>query len=152
MSRSGYDDGDGDMWGLVRWRGAVASAIRGQRGQAFLLELLAALDAMPEKRLIAHSFAEQGAYCTLGVIGAARGVDMPKVAPEYGAPGIDPEDSETIRRLAREALGIPDAMAAEVMFLNDEGWYGETPEQRWKRMRAWVAEQIKAPAEGGVRS
>ena len=31
MSRSGYEDGL-EMWDLIRWRGAVASAIRGKRG------------------------------------------------------------------------------------------------------------------------
>jgi hypothetical protein len=46
MSRSGYSD-DHSEWDLIRWRGAVASAIRGKRGQAFLRELLVALDAMP---------------------------------------------------------------------------------------------------------
>ncbi len=29
MSRSGYND-DGTEWDLIRWRGAVASAVRGQ--------------------------------------------------------------------------------------------------------------------------
>ena len=53
MSRSGYHDGI-DQWDLIRWRGAVASAIRGKRGQAFLREMLDALDALPEPKLIAH--------------------------------------------------------------------------------------------------
>ena len=61
MSRSGYSE-DCDGWALVRWRGAVKSAIRGQRGQAFLRELLAALDAIPDKRLIAEELVDaQGA-------------------------------------------------------------------------------------------
>lgn len=55
MSRSGYID-ELDQWDLIRYRGQVASAIRGKRGQAFLRDLLAALDAMPEKRLIAGTF------------------------------------------------------------------------------------------------
>jgi len=34
MSRSGYvDNGDIEQWDLIRWRGAVASAIRGKRGE-----------------------------------------------------------------------------------------------------------------------
>lgn len=52
MSRSGYSD-DLDSWSMIRWRGAVTSATRGARGQAFFREMLAALDAMPEKKLIA---------------------------------------------------------------------------------------------------
>lgn len=53
MSRSGYND-DIDNWALIKWRGQVASAIRGKRGQKMLRDLLAALDAMPEKSLIVH--------------------------------------------------------------------------------------------------
>lgn len=50
MSRSGYsDDYDFDNWQLIRWRGAVNSAINGRRGQAFLKELLTAIEALPEK-------------------------------------------------------------------------------------------------------
>ena len=56
MSRSGYtDDGWDDesaQWASIRYAGALKSAMRGKRGQAFLKELLAALDAMPVKRLI----------------------------------------------------------------------------------------------------
>lgn len=46
MSRSGYSD-DIDQWDLICWRGAVASAIRGKRGQAFLLEMWKAMTALP---------------------------------------------------------------------------------------------------------
>jgi hypothetical protein len=37
MSRSGYSDdyGDDEPWQLIMWRGAVASAFRGRRGQPF---------------------------------------------------------------------------------------------------------------------
>lgn len=129
MSRSGYSD-DCDGWSLIRWRGAVASAMRGHRGQAFLKELLAALDAMPEKKLIAHELEQDGCYCALGVIGAARGMDLKS---------IDPHDTV---RVAKE-FGLADAMAKEIVFMNDEAnWYEETPETRWVRMRAWIAENI----------
>jgi len=33
-----------------------------------------------------------------------------------------------------------DEEVAEIMFVNDD--WQETPEQRWQRMREWVAEQI----------
>lgn len=148
MSRSGYTDDYDDQWALIRWRGAVKSSIRGKRGQAFLRELLAALDAMPEKRLIGDSFSKAGAYCTLGAIGAQRGVEMPKIDYDWqGADpaALDPEDPTAIRDAACAALGIPDALAAEIMFENDEGGWSETPEARWMRMRAWVAKRIKEP-------
>ena len=135
MSRSGYTD-DCDGWAMIRWRGAVASSIRGKRGQEFLRELAAAMDAMPEKALIAHELKDaDGDFCTLGVIGAARGIDMTK---------IDPEDRDSVSA----AFGISPAMAAEIVFENDEaGWWNEAPEIRWARMRQWVeANLTKEPA------
>lgn len=131
MSRSGYSD-DCNGWDLVRWRGAVTSAIRGKRGRALLLELRDALDAMPQKVLIAHELSDaSGAFCTLGVLGNARGLRLS---------GIDPEDSEQVAAL----FNIAPALAKEVVFENDEAaWYDETPEQRWVRMREWVERSIK---------
>ena len=76
MSRSGYSD-DCDGAELNLWRGAVNSAIKGKRGQAFIAEAIQSLDAMPKKELIAESLREtaSGEFCTLGVVGNARGMD-----------------------------------------------------------------------------
>lgn len=142
MSRSGYSC-DLDNWDYIRWRGAVTSAIRGKRGQAMLRELLAALEAMPDKRLITEALTEGGDYCTLGVLGAARGLDLGKWDPD----DIDPWGMA-------EFFGIPRALAAEIMYENDETpvvlvgneWRRETPEQRWQRMRAWVVKHLKPEA------
>lgn len=137
MSRSRYtDDCDGSELNL--WRGAVNSAIKGKRGQSFLREALAALDAMPEKRLTTDSLRDQvsGEYCTLGVVGFARGINMEPL-----------QDAD--REPVAAAFNISPAMAAEIMFENDEAgrFYSrasetETPEQRWSRMRAWIAARI----------
>lgn len=134
MSRSGY--GDLDNWALIRYRGAVASAIRGKRGQEFLREMLAALDAIPDKKLIGGSFESGGNVCALGAVCAARGVEPPDVY--YGEDSLSAEAADT--------LGIAHALAAEVMEENDNGiWnhWQETPEHRWTRMRVWVAKQIR---------
>jgi hypothetical protein len=73
MNRSGYDeDSCLDQWSHIRWRGQVASAIRGKRGQTFLHELADALDAMPEKRLIAHELQEGANVCAIGSVGVQR--------------------------------------------------------------------------------
>ena len=129
MSRSGYVD-DCDEWALIRWRGAVASAIRGKRGQALLREMLVALDAMPEKELISDELIQDGDVCALGVVGIARGLDMAKV---------DPEEYEQVANL----FGISEALVREIEAENDDGaFYGETPEQRWARMRKWVVSKI----------
>lgn len=156
MSRSGYTDDYDDHLALGRWRGAVRSAIFGKRGQALLRELAAALDAMPEKSLAADSLVTaDGQFCTLGAIGAARGMDMAK---------IDPEDTYQVA----EAFGIANAMACEIVYQNDEqgfryeeqpwvqrNWYDyaptrrvdETPAERWIRMRKWVADHLITPEQ-----
>lgn len=134
MSRSGYDDdyGSDNPWGLIRYRGAVASAFRGKRGRAFLREMLVALDSLPERKLIADDLVRSGGVCAIGAVGIARGVDM----------NFDPEDAETVA--AR--FDIATAMAREIVYMNDEyGPYKETPEQRFHRIRQWVVRQVPQP-------
>ena len=169
MSRSGYSDDIEDNWRLIMWRGRVASSIRGKRGQAMLRELLAALDAMPDKRLYPNNFATvEGEFCTLGVLGAARGVKMDDLG--------DAEDG-CDERLVAERFGVAAPLVQEIMWMNDEfvddykfvdveicgpvrphypdyGWHRKrihmhddtAPQRRWKVMRDWVAKQIKEQA------
>lgn len=132
MSRSGYIDDSIEQWSLIRWRGAVASAIRGKRGQAFLKEMLAALDALPEKKLIRNDLQdeyEDGAVCALGAVGRARGLDMA---------AVDADDHETVAGF----FGIPHALACEVMYMNDDAWWRLSPEERFTRMRRWIESNI----------
>jgi (2Fe-2S) ferredoxin len=157
MSRSGYvDDYDCDDYPLALYRGAVTSAMTGKRGQAFLREVLAALDAMPVKRLIRNAIVLddehyhdeplaavgdffilesgeaclKGEVCAMGAVVKARGVDMRRV---------DPEDADVVA----DKLGINDKIVREIAYMNDEsGPYNETPEERYERMRTWVARQI----------
>lgn len=128
MSRSAYID-DMEQWAFIRYRGAVNSATRGKRGQAFFRELLAALDAMPDKRLIPYELVSAGQFCALGVLGAARGLDLES---------MDPDDVETVAA----AFNVADCLAREVVFMNDEAWYDDSQEQRFARMRRWVESQI----------
>ncbi len=136
MSRSGYveDDGDGDQWQLIRWRGAVASAMRGKRGQAFLGEMLTALDALPEPKLVAMELEADGQVCAIGSVGRMRGVDMSK---------IDPEEYSQVA----SAFGINEKLAQEIMWMNDDaGSWKETPEERFARMRKWVERHLAKPS------
>ena len=160
MSRSGYTD---DCENLGLWRGAVERAIRGKRGQQALKEIAAAMDAMPTKVLAAESLVTaDGEFCTLGVLGAARGVDL---SP------IDPEDAEQVAK----AFDLAPAMVREIVYENDEAmvtwkyvdveitgpvrphWpeYGnhivrtmvylpesELGPMRWKRMREWIDQHL----------
>ncbi len=131
MSRSGYSDDLGDEWKMIRWRGAVNSAIHGKRGQSLLRDLRDALDSMPEKRLIAGELVESdGEVCVLGRLAQVRGIDVS---------AIDIAD----RHQVANAFGIAHAMFCEIVNENDEGNWLETPEQRWHRMRRWVESSIK---------
>lgn len=138
MSRHGYiDECDSpeDQRRYAMWRGQVKSAFRGKRGQAFLRELAAAMDAMPVKELIAGELIDaEGDCCTIGVVCKARGLDVSK---------IDYEEPEQVGGL----VGIAKQMAAEIEWENDEGGYHETPEERWQRMRRWVDRRIKPTTE-----
>lgn len=132
MSRSGYSEDFYDISASGRWRGQVTSAIRGKRGQGFLLELAREMDAMPEKVLIAEELiSEGGACCTMGVICKARELDVRTV---------DETDADTVG----EIIGIASQLAREIAYENDEGGADdETPADRWVRMRKWVGDQIK---------
>ena len=132
MSRSGYDeDYDYEDNSAYLYRGAVASAFRGRRGQAFLKEMLQAMDDLPEKKLIDYDLQREGAFCAIGTVGHKRGVDMTK---------LDPENAEGVA----STFGVAPCMVREITYYNDEhAWKVETPEQRFDRMRAWVVSQIK---------
>lgn len=129
MSRSGYGD-DYESWSLIRWRGQVANATRGKRGQKLLLDLYRALDAMPDKRLISNELeTADGEVCALGALGKVRGISMKN---------IDPEDSYHVAGV----FGVAHQLASEVVYMNDEYYYNLTPEERYTQMKKWVLEQI----------
>lgn len=145
MSRAGYiDDYCDDQWSMIMWRGAVASALRGKRGQLFLMETLTALEELPVKRLVANELVEADyvacshwglfeteSVCAIGAVGRRRGVDMRE---------LDPEDYSTVAG----KFGIADAMAREIVYVNDEcGKNFETPEERYARVHRWVRRQIR---------
>ncbi len=137
MSRSGYID-DCDPLDLGRWRGQVASATRGKRGQKLFIDLLKALDEMPVKKLVTDELVTNGGeYCALGVLGKARGLDMS---------GIDPDESEEVGAM----FDIADQLAREIVYMNDEAGWDKTPEERYIRMRNWVASQISQPQPNKV--
>ena len=145
MSRSGYIEYDGDNHlALGRWRGAVASSIRGKRGQKLLRDLRDALDDMPDKRLAADSFlSADGDFCTLGVLGNRRGIDMSDLEPD--------EDGDCDADKIGQVFDIASPLAQEIMWMNDEYFCREeSPERRWVRMRAWVDKNIATPTTGDI--
>jgi len=161
MSRSGLSDDCDEQWMLALYRARVANATRGRRGQRFFRELLAALDAMPEKELHAHTFDDglvaggdvvvDGGCCALGTLARARGMDITNA---------DPDDDSVAMDLA-QIFDVADVLTREVIWANDEwsrstpikddagrtvGWKPETPAERWTRMRSWVDAQIRKEA------
>ena len=129
MSRSGYADEDSEDYPVVFWRQAVQRAIDGKRGQAFLREMIEALDAMPEKRLISGYLEYNGNVCALGAVCRKRGLNL-KGWEAFEAPN-----------LAR-SFNIANALVREIMYMNDEAFWNVTPEQRWEKMRAWAVENL----------
>lgn len=108
----------------------MSSALKSKRDQAFLIDPRDAMDAMPNKRLVADTLEADGQFCTLGVLSAKRSIEMSV---------IDAHCRETVSG----AFRIAPAMAAEVVFENDECGWNETSEQRWQRMRKWIGSHIK---------
>lgn len=142
MSRSGYVD---DCENLAMWRGQVASATRGKRGQAFFRDLIEALDAMPEKRLIRSPHititdewgerpvdslgSRDGNVCVLGALAKHRNLPVLEI------------DAGDCHKLG-DTFDIAHQLAAESMFMNDEYFDTSSPETRWLKMREWAVKQL----------
>lgn len=126
--RSGYNE-DGDNWAVIRWRGAVASSLRGKRGQLFLQDAARVLDALPEHKLTEGEFEYSGEYCLLGAVAVSRGIDVSE---------LDYEDAQGVA----EKFNISEAMAREIMHENDNCVWDINGEhqgaKRWLLMRDWV--------------
>lgn len=137
MSRHGYSDFyDSDDNGAL-YRGRVERVITSIRGQAFMREMVACLDAMPVKQLAAEVFVEPDPYaddgalqvCAMGAVALARGIDttgLSEAEPMYVA----------------DALGIHEILAAEIAYMNDEWFDRVDANVRHARMRDWAASQI----------
>jgi hypothetical protein len=141
MSRSGYSD-ECEQGALNLFRANVDRTIAGKRGQAFLREMAVALDAMPVKELVAGDIVrDDGHVCAIGSVALARKLDVSK---------LDVYDGDEVGK----TFGITRILACEIAYENDEHrqydheahrFTEETPEGRWKRMRAWVAGNLIPP-------
>lgn len=146
MSRSGYTD---DCWGfdLIMYRGAVDKAIAGKDGQAFLMEMIEAMDALEKKELVPNSFVSGDGVCALGSVALRRGLDTSKIDVE----------NDDVSWKAADLFKISPKLAAEIMYMNDERggryvgneWRAEDPAQRWARIREWAVSCLK-PVEVGL--
>jgi hypothetical protein len=85
MSRSGYSDDCDEPYLLNLYRANVDRTIAGKRGQAFLREMAAALDAMPVKELVADDIVrDENHVCAIGSVALARKMDVANVDPYDG--------------------------------------------------------------------
>ncbi len=144
MGRSGYTEGFGedDPLAMGRYRQAVHMAMQGKRGQAFLRELLATMDAMEEKRLVAHSFVAGPVCCAAGLVAVARGIDL----SEFELPEDYDEYAEVDAAGVANALGIAESMVREIMYTNDDYFQRDeqgVEEARFQYVRAWVVRQLE---------
>jgi hypothetical protein len=156
-----------------RWslqRANTARQIKSKHGQAFLRELLAALESLPEKRLIEGAIAKDGCVCTFGALALRRrvdgGEDREAVLSELASHNVDPNDDDFdgvyIWDWAVQALAAPSLIAWEIPAENDddgERYIGHvkeadsdrlvasyeeiTPEERYARMVSWIRAQLK---------
>ena len=69
----------------------------------------------------------------MGSVGVRRGIDMSK---------LDPEDPEGIAG----AFGIADQLVREIEYMNDEAYWGQSPEGRWQHRREWAEKQLRKEA------
>ena len=122
----------------------LAAGISSNRGQVLLRDLLAALDAMQNKKLIAGDYVlPDGKCCALGALGLARGIDPEDM--------ISLEDSD---HRAAKLFGASISLIMEIERVNDQDLEldlryrtnDEVQERRWARTREWVASKITAEA------
>lgn len=103
-------------------------SLRGKKGQAELRELKAALLALPEKYLLGNLlYDDAGGVCAIGAYGKYKGVNLATFDPEEG-------DHDEVGI----AGGMPRLVAWKVVEMNDIELETAKPEQRYRRMLAWI--------------
>ncbi len=142
MSR--FWDGESDDpldWG--RYEAAKRSTLRGKRGQAFLRELIAALDALPQPELSEGALGDRrtGCVCALGAVALAQGDSFADLAKDDG--NWSPDE-------AAERYSISPTLANEIISANDDwrdGNAADVRRSRWRHVRAWAVRHLIEPAQ-----
>ena len=141
MSRTWEGESD-DPLDRGRYEAAKRSTLRDRRGQAFLRELIAALDALPRPELSEGALGDSdtGCVCALGAVALAQGDPFEELAKDEG--NWSPED-------AAGWYDISPTLANEIISANDDWRDGNSPDvrqSRWRHVRAWaVANLIEPP-------
>ena len=143
MSRINYSDDEDRPGQFALWNANVYRSVRGKAGRAALLELEAALLALPRKRLVRHVVACDGDVCAVGAVLLMRkarelgSVEAAQVALEHEmGPAEDQAYIETDD--IGVSLGMPRLVAWKLVALNDieiDYWYAyaEGPDEKDRR-------------------
>jgi hypothetical protein len=128
-------------WG--RYAAALRSAIRGQRGQRLLRDLVAGLDSLPEPELSSGALADPktGCVCALGAVALQRGYSLDQLLEE------DPDDCFPEEIARRTDFDISTTLANEIMQINDDVFttsnLPEDRQRRWRLVREWALSRLK---------
>ncbi len=126
-----YDDEDSQRRYALQCAN-LKRQINGKRGQAFLRELLGALEALPEKALIEGHVSAAGMVCTFGALALKRRTDAGEqreavladlesvVVHLRDEDGDEPEDYEPMWEWAERELAAPSHLAWHIVELTDD--------------------------------
>ncbi len=138
LYQEGY--GDAEPWMEGQQAGALKSAIRGQRGQRLLRDLVAALDALDAPELSAGALEDEttGCCCAFGAVRRYRGAAAVPLC-------FHPTEEELDPSHFAEPFDVAPALAWQVVEVN-EGWSDSNKQaarrQRWGRVRAWAVRHL----------
>jgi hypothetical protein len=142
MSRLYYDDDwDYNVEGLQQ--GWLRSAIQGKRGQSFLRELVAALDALPTPELSCGALedAQTGCCCAFGAVRRLRGAENVRL-------GFHAEEEDITPTYLAEPFGVSETLAWAVVQANEEMHESNTElarRRRWADVRNWAMRNLLPP-------
>ena len=141
MSRLYQDDYyDFEPWMEGQQAGALKSAIRGQRGQRLLRDLVAGLDALHTPELSAGALEDEatGCCCGFGAVRRYRGAAAVPLRFHPMEEDLDPPHFA-------EPFDVAPALARAVVAVNEE-WSNSNKEaarrQRWERVRVWAVRHL----------
>lgn len=141
MSRLLYNDDDCSPSEEGLQKGWFLSTIRGQRGQRFLRELVAALDALPTPELSSGALedAKTGCCCAFGAVRRLRG-------PENVKLWFHPEEEDMTPNHLAEPFGVSQTLAWAVVQANEdmnESNAEQARRHRWAEVRAWAVRHLQ---------
>jgi hypothetical protein len=142
LTRFWTEESDSPLdWG--RYAAALRSAIRGQRGQRLLRDLVAGLDSLPRPELSTGALAdpETGCVCALGAVALQRGCSLEQLLAE------DPDDCFPEEIARRPDFDISTTLANEIMQINDDVFttsnLPEDRQRRWRLVKEWALSRLK---------